>query len=110
MPDQVAENLQSGLVVSDRFGWGVVGGLVRLAIAQQESREPGYLCRWPGFGLLQLPRMGSDGDLLAGLGNAGNPVEALAQGLLQRLHFLQFAMHQIQLGVMVEMTDPVEQL
>ena len=60
--------------------------------------------------MLQLSRRGSDGDLLAWLRNTGNPVEALAQGLLQYVHFFQFAVHQIQLGMMVEMTDPIEQL
>ena len=71
---------------------------------------PLSMCRPPGFKRRRLSRVGSDGDLLAWLRDAGNPVEALVQGLLQYLHFLQFAMHQIQFGVVVEVADPVEQL
>ena len=48
--------------------------------------------------------------MLAKFWDVGNPVQALAQGQLQGLHLLQFAMHQVQLRVVLEVADPVEQL
>lgn len=53
---------------------------------------------------------GSDGDLLARLGDVGVPVQPAFQFALQHLHLFQFAVDQIQLRVMIEVTDPVDQL
>src|SRR5690606_24843373 len=53
---------------------------------------------------------GSECDAVAELGNVGFPAQTVAQRLLQGLHVLQLAVHQMQLGARLEMADPVDQL
>src|SRR5690606_8981962 len=53
---------------------------------------------------------GSECDAVAELGNVGFPAQTVAQRLLQGLHVLQLAVHQMQLGAWLEMADPVDQL
>src|SRR5690606_18753565 len=52
----------------------------------------------------------SERDAVAGFRNIGFPAQTLVQHFLQHLHFLQFAVNQIQLGAGLEMADPIDQL